>query len=201
VNGAVTYLIGNHGLESPVAPASALGMAERVCLDWMKRLETDLADSLKDTGAEVENKQYSLTVHYRGTDEPAGIQSRLVSLLSRLTPAPRLLPGRKSVNVLPPGSRGKGEASLALMGHLRCTGLFFVGDDETDEDVFELRDGLIMGVRVGHRPQSRARYYLKHQSEIEEVIRFLVHRIDRTPEVVDQSERQAGRMPGTANEC
>jgi trehalose 6-phosphate phosphatase len=39
-----------------------------------------------------------------------------------------------------------------------------------------------MGVRVGQQAESRAQYYLKHQSEIEDVIRFLVHRIDRTPE-------------------
>ena len=57
-----------------------------------------------------------------------------------------------------------------------------MGDDETDEDVFELADGLIMGVRVGRQAESRAQYYLKHQSEMEEVIRFLVRRIDRTPE-------------------
>jgi trehalose 6-phosphate phosphatase len=68
------------------------------------------------------------------------------------------------------------------MIHLRRDGLFFVGDDETDEDVFELADGLIMGVRVGRQAESRVQYYLKHQSEIEEVIRFLVRRIDRTPE-------------------
>lgn len=70
----------------------------------------------------------------------------------------------------------------ALMVRLRCSGLFFIGDDETDEDVFGLTEGLMMGVRVGHQAESLARYYLKHQSEIEEVIRFLVRRLDRTPE-------------------
>jgi trehalose 6-phosphate phosphatase len=200
VNGAVTFLIGNHGLESPLTPAAALGMAERVCLEWMTRLETDLAHPFKDTGAEVENKRYSLTVHYRETDEADRVQQALVLLLNRLTPAPRLLLGRESVNVLPPGSRGKGEASLAMMSHLRCTGLFFVGDDETDEDVFGLKEGLIMGVRVGPKPESRARYYLKHQSEMEDVIQFLVHRIDRTPESADEDEREAGRSSEAANE-
>lgn len=39
---------------------------------------------------------------------------------------------------LPPGKGGKGPAALALMVHLRWAGLFFIGDDETDEDVFEL---------------------------------------------------------------
>ena len=180
VNGAVPYLIGNHGLESPLTPASVLSLAERVCLGWMKQVDTNLAQPLEDAGVEVENKRYSLTFHHRRTDEPARVQSALVLLLNRLTPAPRLIFGRASVNVLPPGSTRKGEAALALMIHLQRAGLFFVGDDETDEDVFELKEGLIMGVRIGHQPESRAQYYLKYQSEMEDVIRFLVHRIDGT---------------------
>jgi trehalose 6-phosphate phosphatase len=93
-----------------------------------------------------------------------------------------MIPGKASVNLLPPGSPGKGEASFALMNHLHCTGLFFIGDDETDETVFAMRDRLTLGVRVGHHPQSQARYYVKHQSEVEDVLRFLVHRLDGTPE-------------------
>jgi trehalose 6-phosphate phosphatase len=182
VNGAVPYLVGNHGVESPLTPAVSLSLAERVCLGWMKQVETDLAVPLKVAGIEVENKRYTLTFHYRGADESAGMSAALVLLLNGLTPAPQLICGKASVNALPPGSTRKGEAARALMIHLRCDGLFFVGDDETDEDVFGLTEGLIMGVRVGHQAESRAQYYLKHQSEIEEVIRFLVRRIDRTPE-------------------
>jgi len=182
VNGAVPYLMGNHGVESPLTPVAALSVAEQVCLGWMKQVETDLAQPLKDSGIEVENKRYTLTFHYRGIDESAGGLAALALLLNRLTPVPQLICGKGSVNALSPGSTRKGEAARSLMIHLRRDGLFFVGDDETDEDVFGLTEGLIMGVRVGQQAESRAQYYLKHQSEIEDVIRFLVHRIDRTPE-------------------
>ncbi|OQW57658.1 MAG: trehalose-phosphatase [Nitrospira sp. ST-bin4] len=182
VNGAVPYLIGNHGLESPLTSAAALSSAEQVCLGWMKQVETDLAEPLKVAGIEVESKRYTLTFHYYETDESARVQAALVLLLNRLKPAPQLICGKASVNTLPPGSTRKGDAARSLMIHLRRAGLFFVGDDETDEDVFGLTEGLIMGVRVGQQAESRAQYYLKHQSEIEDVIRFLVHRIDRTPE-------------------
>jgi trehalose 6-phosphate phosphatase len=80
------------------------------------------------------------------------------------------------------------------MAHLRCRGLFFIGDDETDEDVFRLTEGLMMGVRVGRRPESRARYYLKHQGEIEDVLRFLVHRLDGTPDIAGQILRSPGGL-------
>lgn len=47
-----------------------------------------------------------------------------------------------------------------------------------------------MGVRVGHGAESGAQFYLKHQGEIEDVLRFLVHWIDRTPEPIDHGNRQ-----------
>lgn len=200
VNGAVPYLIGNHGLESPLTPAATLSMAEHICLEWMKQVETNLVQPFKDAGIEVEPKRYTLTFHYRGIDESTGVQAALVLLLNRLTPAPQLIRGKASVNALPPGSTRKGEAARSLMVHLRRTGLFFVGDDETDEDVFGLAEGLVMGVRVGYQAESQAQYYLKHQGEMEDVIRFLVHRIDRTPEYPDRRKQLGGPSQKPAGE-
>jgi trehalose 6-phosphate phosphatase len=116
------------------------------------------------------------------------VRMAVLLLLQQLSPPPRLILGKLSVNVLPPGQGGKGPAVLAMMVHLRQMGLFFVGDDETDENVFELKEGLAMGVRIGKQADSRAQYYLNQQGEMEEVIRFLVHRLDRIPEPADQGE-------------
>lgn len=182
LNGAVPYLIGSHGVESPLTPASALSLAEGVCRNWMTQVDADLAGLLKDARIEVENNRYSLTFHYRGVDGPSTVEHVWGHLNNRLTPPPQCMAGKTSMTLLPPGSHGKGAAARALMTHLRCAGLFFVGDDETDEDVFELKEGLVMGVRVGRHSESRAQYYVKHQSEVEDVLRFLVHRSDGTPE-------------------
>lgn len=181
VDGVVPHLIGNHGLESPHTDPLTLIRAEAVCQGWRQRLETDFDQPLKDYGAEVENKRFTLTLHYRRSEEPARVRMALLLLLNQLTPAPRLIFGKASVNMLPPGHDGKGPAALALMRHLRQTGLFFIGDDETDEDVFELAEGLIMGVRVGLHEQSRAKYFINHQGEIKDILRFLIRCIDRIP--------------------
>lgn len=188
VDGVVPHLIGNHGLESPLTTPATLSQAAHICEGWMQRLGTDLSQPLKNYRVEVENKRYTLTFHYRGATEPARVRMALLLLLDQLTPAPRLILGKASVNVLPPGKDGKGPAALALMRHLRQTGLFFIGDDETDEDVFELSEGLVMGVRVGRHSKSRAQYYVKDQEEIEDVIRVLVHSIDQTPEFLDSRD-------------
>jgi trehalose 6-phosphate phosphatase len=200
LNGAIPYLVGNHGIESPTAPPDSLCIAEKVCLEWEKAITTNLAQPLKDLGVEVEDKRYTMTLHYRGAAEPARVRMAVLLLLQQLSPAPRVIFGQSSVNALPPGQGGKGPAVLALMVHLRQTGIFFIGDDETDEDVFGLTEGLAMGVRVGHHSESQARYYVKHQGEIEEVIRFLVHRIDRTPESLDAGDRRASDRNESANE-
>lgn len=189
IEGAAPHLIGNHGLESPCTDPATLIGAENVCAGWMTRVRTDFAQPLKRYGVEVENKRYSLTFHCRGAEEQAKIGSPLLLLLAQVNPAPRLILGKASVNVLPTGKYGKGPATLALMVHLRRTGLFFIGDDDTDENVFALPEGLVMGVRVGKQAESRAKFYLKHQGEIEELIRFLVHRLDRTPEPLGANER------------
>ena len=182
IDGAVPHLIGNHGLESPFTAPATLIQAEKICEGWMQRLRTEFIQPLKDYGAEVENKRYTLTLHYRRADEPARVRMALVLLLNQLAPTPRLIFGKASVNVLPPGEGGKGPAVLALMRHLRQTGLFFIGDDETDEDVFELTEGLAMGVRVGPHEKSRAKYFINHQGEIKDILCFLIQCIDRTPE-------------------
>ena len=200
VDGVVPHLIGNHGLESPLTDPAALIQAEKMCQGWLHRLGTDLRQPLKQDGIEVEDKRYTLTLHYRGTDEPARVRKALTLLLDQLTPTPRLIFGKASVNVLPPGKDGKGQAALALMRNLRQTGLFFVGDDETDENVFGLTEGLAMGVRVGHYSESRAQYYVKHQEEIQEIIQFLVRCIDRTSESLIVNDRDASDRNEAAHE-
>ena len=108
INGTVPYLIGNHGIESALTPASTLRWAEEICQGWKRDLSIRFAQSLKDLGVEVEDKRYSLTLHYRGVTEPARVRMAVRLLLQQLSPAPRLIFGISSVNALPPGEGGKG---------------------------------------------------------------------------------------------
>ena len=57
---------------------------------------------------------------------------------------------------------------------LDCNEALYVRDDVTDEDVFALRDARILTVRIGKKKDSSARYFLKRQAEIAEVLRLLV---------------------------
>ena len=155
INGYVPHLIGNHGIESPLTSPSVLAEAERTCAKWKHQLQSGLP--MTPPGAEIEDKRYSLTVHFRGAENPADVSMAALAALRRLSPAPQLIEGKYAINVLPPGQSGKGRATLALMKHLGRTGLFYIGDEETDETVFSLGQVVTMGVRVGRVDGSRAR--------------------------------------------
>jgi trehalose 6-phosphate phosphatase len=90
-----------------------------------------------------------------------------------------LIEGKYSINLLPPGQGGKGPATFALMNHLGRAGLFYVGDEETDETVFSLPSGVAMGIRVGRDDGSRAGYYLHEQAEVGQLLRLMVESLGR----------------------
>jgi trehalose 6-phosphate phosphatase len=128
----------------------------------------------------VENKSYSLSFHYRTVDQRDEARALISRIIAELSPPPRIVLGKSVVNVMPPTASHKGTALLEYMRRLDCSTALYVGDDETDEDVFALRDHRILTVRVGKKKGSAARYFLKRQAEITEMLRLLV-------EVGDQS--------------
>jgi trehalose 6-phosphate phosphatase len=146
--------------------------AERTCATWKQQLQSSLP--LTSLGADIEDKRYSLTVHFRGAQNPADVGMAALAALRQLRPAAQLIEGKYAINVLPPGQSGKGFATLALMKHLGRTGLFYIGDEETDETVFSLGKIVTMGVRVGRMDGSRAGFYLHGQAEVEGLLRLLV---------------------------
>jgi len=100
-------------------------------------------------------------------------------MIGELSPPPRIVLGKSVVNVMPPTASHKGTALLEYMRRLDCSLALYVGDDETDEDVFALHDHRILTVRVGRKKGSSARYFLKRQAEIAAVLQFLVEGCDR----------------------
>lgn len=186
IHAAVPHVVGNHGLESPLTDPSTLRRAEEICAGWLQAVQTD-GSLLQDQGVDVENKRRTLTFHYRAAKDPDRVRLALTILLNRLHPLPRLTFGHACVNALPPGHQGKGVAAVALMKRLRLGGLFYIGDDGADEEVFEHSEGLAMGIHVG-KDESQAEYYVDHQGQVEDVIRFLVHRLDKTPENVEADD-------------
>jgi len=163
-------MVGNHGLEGVGAPLVALARARRRCREW-KRV---LLQAGLDDGIRVEDKIYSLSIHYRVAADKVGARRRIQDAIGRLSPAPRVVMGKAVVNLVMSNAPHKGMALRTLM---KCTGskqAFYVGDDDTDEDVFGLQDSRIFSVRVGLKNASRADHYIRRQSEIDRLLRILI---------------------------
>ena len=156
----VWHLSGNHGLEPWAEDA---GYVARV-----NRWEHQLAQRLEQhPGISIENKTYSLTVHYRHARPRRAALLAVQSALGSLRGA-RLIRGKEAVSVLPRDSVHKGDALQRARRLLHCDLAIYVGDDDTDEDAFEgTSTGAVLGVRIGSKRRSKARFHLKDQVEID----------------------------------
>ena len=173
------HIIGNHGLEGLLSRNGFHPRAERICQAWMAQLEQRLPRKLRASGVFIEDKQYSLALHYRRSSHKHEARQSLFGVVDRLHPPPRLILGKSVINLIPPGSPHKGVALLELMLHAGVRAALYIGDDDTDEDVFALPEEGIVTVRVGYKHDSEAHFFVKRQSEVNRLLLTLDRYLSR----------------------
>jgi trehalose 6-phosphate phosphatase len=162
-------VIGNHGAEVGVGDP-AIAPAHR----WRRELERALAEH---AGVVIEDKGFSLSIHYRQSRQKKRARAAIVAAVAAIErrEAVRVMGGKQVVNLLPDGAPHKGIALEGARARLGCDTALYVGDDQTDEDVFALdQPGRLLSVRVGQRESSHADYYLRGQREIDALLRSLI---------------------------
>lgn len=174
------YLVGNHGAEGIPGFEAKSSAFQRVCAAWLGEL-SDSGDARgwrAMPGIMLEDKQYSLSFHYRHASQPAVARRMLEQRVARLVPPPDIVHGKRVLNLLPPDAPHKGEALMSLLGHSGCARAVYVGDDVTDEDVFRMRTPEVLSIRVGRKRKSAANMYLKSQADVTKLVRRLVAMLD-----------------------
>jgi len=155
VDGA--WVIGNHGYEirTPEGELTAVEPArpfERSVADAARQLEP-LEREIP--GAMVENKRWTLSVHYRRADSTAVpvMRERVHAVAASL--GLRVMDGKKIFELRPPVDVNKGTATVMLaerIGALRNgASAMYAGDDRTDEDAFRAlraRHAAVMTVHI-----------------------------------------------------
>jgi trehalose 6-phosphate phosphatase len=145
--------VGGHGAEMRVR--------DNEIFYWTKPLPPDLRRQLADArnlgeGIVVEDKGYSLALHYRKAPQQAERLRRHVAASRTAFAAEptELLLGKAVFEVKRPGIN-KGESIRKLMGHVPFAGRMpvFIGDDVTDESVFALLP------QIGGQGFSVSRYF------------------------------------------
>lgn len=177
----IAYLVGNHGNEGlPVEP-DATGL-EETCRRWRASLEVQLAAGAGH-GVRLEDKGRSLSLHYRAAPDPAAASAFLRSVAHSLQPLPTVIDGRMVLNLLPPGALTKFEALRILAQHEGVDQLLFVGDDDTDEIVFQRAPRHWTTVRIDPHGETAARFCLEEQASIEILLAHLLagHADDADP--------------------
>lgn len=158
-------VIGNHGAEGLPHRQGFDVALDFLCGEWELQLRSILPEPER-SGIILENKGASLSLHYRGAADPLLAREEILLALRRLRPHPRRISGKFIENILPAGAPLKGEAVRELMLDTCSSKAMFIGDDETDEDVFRLGDPRILGIRVGCELSSSAAWCLDRQESI-----------------------------------
>ncbi len=166
------YLIGNHGIEGGVDDEA---LKEIKVL--MRSLKTSLLSKLKaelvEHGIRIEDKMYSLSLHYRNSVSPY-FAKKLIENFFKDHTSVRMVSGKMVLNILPNSNNDKGTAFLKILSLENVKWGLFVGDDVTDEDVFSRRDPRVIGIKVGNIENTHASYYIEHQKEINLLLGILI---------------------------
>jgi trehalose 6-phosphate phosphatase len=160
-------VFGNHGVEPWAESAASAAQVNA----WVEHLRVQLATH---TDLVIENKKYSITIHYRAVRDQAGIRKAVANAVETL-PNVRVLAGPQAVNLIPRGGPDKGVALQKARAALACRTAIYIGDDDTDEDAFVSapRDQLL-AIRVGHSRKSAAHFRLNTQADIDVLLRALL---------------------------
>lgn len=162
----VCDVVGNHGIE----PWKATARLKEEVRRWLPVLHERLFSM---RGVKIEDKGFSVAIHYRQSREKKRAQAAIHEAALELGDI-RVIGGKQVVNFLPLGAPHKG---LALERERRghgCDTAIYVGDDETDEDVFGLEQpGRLLAIRVGAKRSSQAAYCIRSQNEMDELLRVL----------------------------
>jgi trehalose 6-phosphate synthase/phosphatase len=130
--------------------------------------------SLKCPDSFIEDKHFSLAWHYRNTDHKSayGYSRQLIKQLEKFSErlGLKILDGNKVVEIMPE-EIGKGIAVEKLLAGEKYDFILSIGDDVTDEEIFELLAGVkeAVTIKVGNG-STHAKYSF---SSVEDVVLLL----------------------------
>jgi trehalose 6-phosphate phosphatase len=163
----VCRVVGNHGAE-PSANAKALRRRVR---QWLPFLKQRLSSQ---QGVVIEDKEFSVAIHYRRALRRQATRRAILAATRSLDDV-RIVGGKLVVNLVVPEALHKGFALERERLHFGCDTAIYVGDDQTDEDVFQIdRPWRLLSIRVGRHRSSAATHYIRNQLEIDKLLGTLV---------------------------
>jgi trehalose-phosphatase len=169
------WYVGEHGYAAQPPAGPAVSFHDPRQASAMRNLRRELAGLRRLAGVLLEPKTATLAIHYRNA--PTRVAAKTIATVRRAVRAHRrlrLLRGKMVLEVLPDSRVTKWTAIDRIMkrqASRRRTLLLYLGDDVTDEAVFERMTGI--SIMVGRRRRTAARYYLSSPAEVRQFLRRL----------------------------
>jgi trehalose 6-phosphate phosphatase len=160
------YVYGNHGLE----PAGRWRDADADTGAWVAQLTPHLPAEL---GVRIEDKRYSVTLHFRGAPERDRAVAAIEAAVGGL-PDVSILRGKEAINLLPRGGGNKGKALAQARDIFACHHAIYIGDEDTDEAAFATGGDRTLAIRVEPSEHSRAKYHIGSQLDVDTFLRTLL---------------------------
>lgn len=162
------WIVGSHGID----PGRHAARFRRSIAAARPLLEAALVGV---DGVELEDKELSLSIHYRRARHKQRARLAIAAALAKLPEPLRAIPGKLVVSVLPADAPDKGDAVRELRGRAGADTALFLGDDVTDEDVFRLDEpGRLLSVRVGASRASAAAWFVQSQRAVDSLLARLI---------------------------
>lgn len=172
------YLIGNHGLEGIPGWEKNSRQYRDLCIRWDDIISKNLPGwPHHDSRIEIENKTYSLAVHYRHAADPARMEEALLPFLKENAPDALVVAGKCMYSLVPPDAPNKGVALNQLMKISQAPAVLYAGDDITDEDVFKLKRKDLLSIHVEKSPTTAASWYIETHEDMTKLLDDLIDRL------------------------
>jgi trehalose-phosphatase len=167
------HYIGNHGAQTLSRSGALWEWHSPEWVDWRHRRMKELVTLTQAHGGRIEDKNITLTVHFRGADEDWWWASGGAELKKILAPEGEIMGGTLCWNVTPRGAPHKGVATQKLVRDSGHDSLIYFGDEPTDENVFRLGWPELFGVKVGEGPTAAQARLSGPQQVLEVLTRFV----------------------------
>lgn len=164
------WVIGSHGAEDPLSARPATQAA----LDAARsRLRVHDA-ALRRARVSVEDKGYSIALHYRQATDAKEAMAAIDATLEPLGDDVARFGGKAVVNLTGPAAPDKADALALLMARAGTSTALFAGDDVNDEPAFARLAAPSIALRVGgDEAGSRAMYRLDdHEALLAALLRL-----------------------------
>jgi len=180
------WTVGNHGAEviDPTGDTTVDAAVSRYAETMARTAQTLEPLITPIRGALLENKTWTLSVHYRAADE--GVVPRLRGIVEAVAAEQGLIvtEGKKVIEIRPPVGVNKGTAISRLVGDLGGfsdgASILFAGDDITDEDAFRfLREHhpAAVTICIGDRLDTAAEFTFRDTERLRVLLECVAHAV------------------------